>query len=459
VLCACVGCVDALTPRGSITFECRPVQLITVYGVNFGSGALLELQSSASNNASYTLTPYQFITGGFTVRLPSAISPVDFNRPLNATVYIPSLSQRSAVYPGGVTMTGVALVLQSVWGCAFNRSVGTSVGTFGCMAGQLVTVNGSGFSETMQLLVAGEAGGACQLRSTHLTCPLTLHITRPDLLWLNAQLVSGSALSNVLASAVQFTPTPSVDRVTGCLTSNAVATFACSTGTRITVMGSGFMNASTVNLLYNSTYARYSIPCLSPLYNTSTSLVCTLPSAPYLYTVFAVQVNNSYDKQNMLGPLSGVLIGAVNYGNASSSSTGGVRLSSSGGVRLNVSSSSTGGVRLNSTSSSSGVRLNSSSSAARPSSSSSAVVAATSVPSTAPVILSIAGCVSGPNSATNCSANLRVTIVGYNFGSAPLLSPRPAHPLRLQVSPPPLRHAPNPLSSACHVLVLVGVGR
>ena len=238
MLCVYVGCVDVQVGGVVVTRECRPSVLLTVQGRNLSAADdwVLQLRSDTS---LYILPGTGYLLNTFYVRTPGVgnVTVYDVNRSLSAEVYSPRLRVRSAVLLSAVTLTGQAFVLSSVSGCAGRSENGT--GTYGCQAGQRVTVVGSGFSLTAALLVGGQRGANCQFVSTTvLYCYLPSPPPRQDAPYVSAQLVSGQALSSTLLYAVQFTPTPIVRQVTGCSTVQLNTTAGCNAGQQITVQGS-----------------------------------------------------------------------------------------------------------------------------------------------------------------------------------------------------------------------------
>ena len=410
------GCVDySLGDGRPRTRECRPGQVVTVWGEQFSPLSSLHLIGQLSN---YTIPAFAYNNSTrFIVRLSLALSPLDVNRSLS--VFVTDANSTSPTLPSAIGLTGSPFTVSSVSGCFTNEGNRTSQ----CVSGQIVQVNGTGFSQTMQLALGGAVGGACSLLSpTSARCPLP-SVVQFGFAWLPAQLQSGGAVSGAVGgAAVQYISTPTVRRVSGCHQASGNGTAGCVGGQSITVEGTGFLVTANVTIIYGA----HSAPCcfLNRYgFVNSNTLTCTLPYLlpAYWSSWLSLQVNNTYPLSGarLIGPASLPFPNAVRYSAFSSSA-----------ASLSSTTFSTAVVRASSATSparaaSASVRPSSSSSpptaptAAVRAVSSSARVSSSSTAPLSPYINSIAGCASGPtiDSTFNCSYLSSPSLKGGGFGA------------------------------------------
>ena len=315
------GCVDYTGSDGfNRTGECRPSQLVTVHGGAFTSSSLLHVLGF---NSTYVLPALTFVQPSFfTVRVPVAIDPQDVNVGLSVFATTGNATDGSRVLVGAVNLTGSPLQVTAVSGCIVQEGRRTS----GCLSGQHVLVNGSGFSSTLRLSLYGELGGFCLvLNSTAARCPLPAY-PQYGFAWLPVLLRSGGALSPVVSAVgVQYIPIPTVTIVTGCTTGQVLG---CTAGTLLTVQGMAFIPTASINVISgNSTFL-----CPPVAFISSTTLTCFMPYLPSANQPawLSIQVNNSYPAPSPLaGPSSPFYLQAVLYQPLPVSSTAAVRVASS----------------------------------------------------------------------------------------------------------------------------------
>ena len=284
-----VTSVSGCVMLGNAATQCHPQQTLTISGSNFTSNvvALLYGHHNYTLSVSAPNTPTKL-----TVLLPAEVQPDDEQRLMSLAVQ--AGDSISARLPNAVWMVN-ALTLTGIEGCANQTS--PTVASL-CVAGALMTVRGTGFTDTSALSVVGYPSQPCtSVTYSSMQCRLPsvgrLILPTPYAVWV----VSGTAQSPLNdAVAVMYIPTPDISVVSsaiGCTQPpRNQAPRDCQPGALLTVVGSGFLSTTIVTL-----YPRDNLPypCAAVTLPNPTTLTCKLPTLPSSMTNswLALLINNS----------------------------------------------------------------------------------------------------------------------------------------------------------------------
>ena len=279
------GCIQL----GTSATQCHPQQSFFIYGFNFTSNSVALLHGASTTYTLFVSSPST--STRLTVLLPAEVQPEDEQRLMSLSVQAgSSTSQR---LPNAVWMVN-ALTVTGIEGCA-NQTSPTMASM--CVAGALVTVRGTGFTEYSTLSVLGLPSSLCSaVTYSAMQCRLPSvgkPVAAPYPVWV----VSGTAQSPQSDVVyVQYIPSPDISSVAssyGCTQPRInQAPRDCQPDALLTVIGSGFVPTTTAAL-----YPRNNLPypCTTLTVPNPTTLVCRVPTLPpsMSNSWLALLVNNS----------------------------------------------------------------------------------------------------------------------------------------------------------------------